>query len=98
MGVYYYCPSEGCSIGYFSSEFEIPKQELREFQNIQQGWLCFCFDISVAVYRSALREKNSEVIKKFVMQKTREGECACETRNPTGKCCLANFKRIEKEY
>ena len=35
-GVYYYCHSEGCFIGYFSSEFEILKQELREFQNIQQ--------------------------------------------------------------
>ncbi len=31
------------------------------------------------------------------MQRTKAGECACEIRNPSGQCCLANFKRLENE-
>ena len=35
---------------------------------------------------------------KVCMQRTKAGECACEIRNPSGQCCLANFKHLEYEW
>jgi len=37
-------------------------------------------------------------IKAFVIQQTKEGLCACESRNPSGRCCLADFRRLEQEH
>jgi len=94
---YYYCPSKQCSVGYFSSNGNtVPKQYLRSYSAIQEDKLCYCFDIDADQYSSALKANRAEPIKDFVIQRTKSGECACEIRNPSGQCCLANFKYLEK--
>ena len=95
---YFFCPSMQCNAGYFSSSVIIPKQQLRAFKPHQQNMLCYCFDISELQYRSALEAGTSDPIKAFVVEQTKSGTCACETRNPSGRCCLAAFKRLEKNY
>lgn len=98
-GGYYYCPVKACAAGYFSTDGRmIPKQQLKSAQNIQDDMLCYCFDISEAQYRLALQANNAESIKHFVIEQTRSGTCACEIRNPSGQCCLAKFKQIEREF
>jgi len=93
---YYFCPAKTCSVGYFSSAGNtIPKQHLRSYQAIQNDALCYCFDIDANHYLSAIKAHRAEPIKEFVMQRTKAGECACEIRNPSGQCCLVNFKRLE---
>lgn len=94
---YYFCPAKNCSIGYFSIAGNcIPKLHLRMYQEIQKEMLCYCFDIGADLYRSALCADNAASIKDFVIQRTKSGECACEFRNPSGQCCLAKFKLLEK--
>jgi len=96
---YYYCPTKDCSIGYFSiAGHSVSKPQLRTHQNIQKGTLCYCFDIDEKDYLTALSTKNTETIKNFVIKRTKSGECACKLRNPSGQCCLAKFKYLEKEY
>ena len=96
---YYYCPHKNCSVGYFTlTGLIIPKQHLRTVADIEYNKLCYCFDIDVAQYMSALEDKSAEAIKSFVIQLTKSGDCGCETRNPSGRCCLADFKKLEKEY
>ncbi|GAV20665.1 hypothetical protein MMIC_P1637 [Mariprofundus micogutta] len=97
-GDYFYCPSMECNTGYFSSSTFIPKQQLRAFKPHRQKMLCYCFDISESLYLSALESGVSEPIKTFVVRQTKSGSCACEVRNPSGRCCLADFKRREKSY
>lgn len=93
---YYFCPSEHCQVGYFSSTSVIAKHALKAHPQIQQGWLCYCFDLSEAQYRSALKTGSAETIKNFIIQQTKSGSCACEIKNPSGQCCLAKIKDIEK--
>ena len=92
---YYFCPTRSCNIGYFTTMKTIPKKQLLAFSKIQAGWLCYCFDISEAQYRSAVFARSSESLKKFVIRKTQSGLCACEIRNPSGQCCLAALKTQE---
>jgi len=85
-------------VGYFSTEGSIiPKQQLRTAGDIQEDRLCYCFDISEARYRLALQTHKAEPIKQFVIAQTRSGTCACDIKNPSGQCCLARFKQLEKE-
>lgn len=96
---YYFCPAKACAVGYFSNTGNaIPKQLLRSYQAIQNDALCYCFDIDAEQYLLALKAQRAEPIKDFVMQRTKAGECACEIRNPSGQCCLTNFKRLENEH
>ncbi|MGZ5054731.1 MAG: putative iron-sulfur cluster-binding metallochaperone [Methylobacter sp.] len=95
---YYFCSAKICLVGYFSSVNNIiPKQHLRSYQAIQNDALCYCFDIDANQYLSALKAHCAKHIKYFVIQRINAGECACEIRNPSGQCCLANFKRLENE-
>lgn len=93
---YYFCPAKTCPIAYFANAGNtIPKQHLRSYQAIQNDELCYCFDIDAEQYLAALKDRRAEPIKAFVMQRTKAGECACEIRNPSGQCCLTNFKHLE---
>ncbi|MDX8385182.1 MAG: hypothetical protein R8M11_01545 [Gallionella sp.] len=98
-GEYSFCPNPQCGVGYFSLSDTISKDKLRMFQRVSDGYetlLCYCFDVSQDGYLSALKAGEHEPIKHFVIQQTKLGACACEIRNPSGRCCLVNFKRLEK--
>lgn len=97
-GDYAFCANRDCNSGYFSASNMIPKISLRAFQSNQDVMLCHCFDVSESDYRTALQHGSSEAIKAFVVQQTKDKLCACESRNPAGRCCLASFKQMEKAY
>jgi len=95
---YAFCSNRDCTTGYFSVSDMIPKASLRVFRYDQEAMLCHCFDISESVYRIALGDGTAEAMKAFVVQQTKDGLCACESRNPSGRCCLASFKQMEKAH
>lgn len=94
---YYFCTNKACSVGYFSQPDKIiPLQHLRSFEDIKTDQLCYCFDINKTTYLTALSDQSAESLKNFIIQKTKSGDCACEIKNPSGQCCLAKFKQLEK--
>jgi len=95
---YAFCANRDCSTGYFSASHIIPKVLLRAFQSNQPSMLCHCFDISEPAYRKALQFGSAAKLKAFVVQQTKNKLCACELRNPSGRCCLADFKKMEDAY
>ncbi|WP_318024113.1 putative iron-sulfur cluster-binding metallochaperone [Ghiorsea bivora] len=97
-GDYAFCSNQDCTTGYFSAVTIISKSKLREFQSEKYTMLCHCFAISKPVYQTALNNGTAKAIKDFVVKQTKESLCACESRNPSGRCCLVNFTRMEKEH
>ena len=96
---YYYCTDNNCSVGYFSQQGKtISKTQLRAFTEPKNNKLCYCFDINLEQYVNSLKDGSAVTIKNFVIQKTKVGDCACEIRNPSGQCCLVNFKKLEKTF
>ncbi len=59
--------------------------------------LCYCFDIPEEDYREAMRNETGEEIRAFVVRQTAGKRCACDIRNPSGRCCLADFQRLMEE-
>jgi len=94
----FFCADASCSVGYFSAEGVVPQSELRGFRVDGEWLLCYCFDISVAQYQRALQQGEAAAIKAFVVQQTKMAHCACEVCNPSGRCCLADFKRLENAF
>ena len=91
---YYFCADISCKVGYFGSSMIFPKKKLIAWAELDQDLLCYCFNILSSDY---LLSKNPELIKNFVIQKTQAGLCACEIKNPSGQCCLAEFKALDKQ-
>jgi hypothetical protein len=87
---YYFCDDPECTAVYFGSDNTIiDVDRLRSGTvlkgNTEDALLCHCFGISM---QDAI---NDPALKTFVIEHTRDGACACETRNPSGRCCLKDF-------
>jgi len=86
---YYFCSDPNCEVVYFAQDnLTIAKSSLRTKVGIKEkmasSLICYCFGVTNE------KAKNKD-IKDFVIKKTKEKSCACETRNPSGRCCLKDF-------
>lgn len=89
---YYFCAAPDCDIVYFGEDQSVIKQAaLREpvghKQSGENKLICYCFGVTVADI------EHDASIKEFVVQQTKKGLCACEARNPSGRCCLNDFPK-----
>ncbi len=87
---YFFCAETVCDVVYFVEDnLLIRTNDLRQSVGLkdqtEQAILCYCFAISVA------DAKKNPALKQFVLDKTENKLCACEIRNPSGKCCLKDF-------
>lgn len=89
---YYFCDDPNCKVVYFGQDnFTVETMALRTTVGVkeqsQNSTLCYCFGVSLS------NANNDSNIKQFVTEKTKNGFCACEIRNPSGKCCLKDFPK-----
>jgi len=87
---YYFCDDPDCSVVYFAEDGSIIEQsELRTKIGIKvkpsNSTVCYCFDVNMNAAR------NSPEAKAFIVKNTKEHNCACDIRNPSGRCCLKDF-------
>ncbi len=69
------------------------RQEVGQKSNTSDRMLCYCFDIRESNVREELEKTGQSQSKAFVMELVKLKLCACEVRNPSGKCCLADFPK-----
>ncbi len=86
---YYFCDDPDCNVVYFAQDdATITGSSLRTRVGIKEksdsSLVCYCFGVSK-------KEATNKTIKDFVIKRTKEKGCACETRNPSGRCCLKDF-------
>lgn len=87
---YYFCGDPECDVVYFGDDDSvILKSQLRTRvgakERVGDALLCYCFGVSRADF-----DRNPGT-KDFVTAQTKAGLCACETSNPSGRCCLKDF-------
>ena len=93
---YYFCADPECQVIYFGEDESILDQSsLRTLVGVKHtaahSALCYCYGVSKNDYLN-----NPEIIE-FVKRETKSKSCACETSNPSGKCCLKDFKTLHAE-
>lgn len=91
---YFYCRTKGCDVVYFTEVGErLNKVDIRTHIGIKEqedsALICYCFGVSKAV--AAMKRE----VKDFVIKQTKESTCACETSNPSGRCCLKDFPKFK---
>jgi hypothetical protein len=99
---YYFCRTPGCDVVYFSEETgqRFTKADVRVRVSLKETEgpvvICYCFDFTEAMLRD---EPTS--IPELIKSRIKAGRCACEVKNPSGRCCLGEVnkavKRLMKE-
>ncbi len=89
---YYFCDDPDCDVVYFGLDGStICKEQLRTRVGIKEqdanAPVCYCFGVS-----KALASKDHQ-IREFVIRQTQTHHCACDIRNPSGRCCLKDFPK-----
>jgi hypothetical protein len=85
---YFFCDDPGCDIVYFGEDnATIKTSQLRTVAKGPFALLCHCFGVTRS---DALKDPG---IRNFVVEKTKQGLCSCDTSNPSGRCCLKDFPR-----
>lgn len=91
---YYFCNNPDCDVVYFSATNQIiTRAQLRtdvgQKDPSDSATLCYCFGLTRGEF---LRDKST---KAYIVDQTKNKTCACDSRNPSGRCCLKDFPRYE---
>ena len=63
------------------------------FKEGSEGWVCYCYHHSLRSLERELRETGESTVVAEITAEVQAGNCACDVRNPTGKCCLGEVQR-----
>ena len=91
---FWLCRDPTCEVVYFgSSEALISRRDLRTepgFKAGADGFVCYCF----LHRREELAARGGANVFEEVQRRVKAGDCACEVRNPSGKCCLKDLRKL----
>jgi restriction endonuclease Mrr len=55
--------------------------------------LCFCFGHTAESAREEIVTTGRSTVAERITTEVQAGNCSCEVKNPSGKCCLGDVKR-----
>lgn len=94
-----FCNSQECDVVYFSETSD--RTFLKSHLQVAVGMkgttgdrpLCYCFGHSVATITEELRTKGESDALEDIRQKMKDPGCLCESKNPSGSCCLGSVAK-----
>ena len=95
-GAYSFCADSTCPVVYFSESgptFATTDLRVSVWQKVLSGerTFCYCFGETEAAIRAEIARDGSSRAAERVRAHIQAGRCACEIRNPRGRCCLGEL-------
>ena len=97
-----FCRSADCDVVYFHPNSErLTKADVRVRVGLKEAQdpvsICYCFGFTEAMVVEEIRDTGKCTIPQRITAEVKAGNCACETRNPQGSCCLGNVTAAVKK-
>jgi hypothetical protein len=97
---YYFCEAADCEVVYFAADVEAPRF-LRKDLMVRIGAketadpipICYCFGFTRQDIWEEIRCTGRSTVAERITAEIAAGRCACEVKNPSGKCCLGDVKQ-----
>jgi hypothetical protein len=97
---YYFCDASDCDVVYFALEVEAPMFR-REDLVVRVGAketadplpVCYCFGFTREDIKNEIATTGHSTVADRIKAEVNAGNCACEVKNPSGKCCLGEVTR-----
>ena len=101
---YYFCESPDCDLVYFPSHGAAPRFHRGDLlvrvgvkEKVDPIPICYCFGVSRKDLWEEVERTGKSTLAENIRAEVKAGNCACELKNPSGKCCLGNVTRIVQE-
>lgn len=101
---YYLCATKGCDVVYFSANLDAPVYRHADLlvsvgvkQEDDAALVCYCFGVTRGQVREEVRRDGVSSSAARIKAEVKAGRCACELKNPSGKCCLGEVVRAVEE-
>jgi len=98
---YYHCETADCDVVYFAFDSQAPIFRRGDLL-IRVGAkeesdpipVCYCFGFTRKDIENEIAETGRCTVADRIAAEVTAGKCACEVKNPSGKCCLGNVMRV----
>lgn len=103
---FHYCKTSPCKAVYFRSDEILTQEDVSVSVGLKNSALvknyCYCFGWTQnKIEDDIIKTRTSNAINDIKSKMSSIG-CSCETKNPSGKCCMADVKelvaQIKKTY
>lgn len=97
---YYFCEAPACDVVYFASNPQSPafhRDNLLVRVGVKEKHdpitVCYCFGVTRQDIAEEVQQTGKSTIGERIKAEVKAGNCACEVKNPSGKCCLGDVNR-----
>ena len=96
---YFFDRTPSCDVVYFSNEARsyFQKDELTVRMGLKETEspipLCYCFGHTAESAREEIVANGRSTVAERITAEPQAGNCSCEVKNPSGKCCLGDVNR-----
>jgi hypothetical protein len=100
---YFFDPTPDCNVVYFSNQADsyFTKDALTVRVGIKESEppisICYCFGHTKESAREELRATGRSTVAERITAEVQAGNCSCDVKNPSGKCCLGDVHRVVKQ-
>lgn len=101
---YYFCEAPGCDVVYFAADpgaATFRRGDVLVRVGVKEpgdnALLCYCFGVTRNDIREEITRTGNSTATDRIRAEVKAGHCACEVKNPSGKCCLGNVTRAIQE-
>ena len=101
---YYFCSSPDCDVVCFPLDAEAPSFRRADL-TVRVGAketedplpVCYCFGFSRCDIWDEIQSTGKSTVAERITAEVEAGRCACEVKNPSGRCCLGDIVRSVKD-
>ncbi len=98
---FYYCKTPECDVVYFREKEVLVQKDLSVVVGLKNGAnpanMCYCFGWTKKRIKEDIKQNGkSRALDKIKSSMNTIG-CACEVKNPSGNCCMADISKFLKE-
>jgi len=101
---YYFCEAPDCDVVYFPIGPDAPvflRRDLLVRVGIKETAdpipVCYCFGFSRKDIQEEIAKTGRSTVAARITAEVKAGRCACEVKNPSGKCCLGAATRAVRD-
>jgi len=99
---YALCETPSCPVVYYAADgTEFEKNQVRVRVGLKETedpvMMCYCFRVTERMIREEVQRTGRSSASARIRAEVKEGNCRCEVQNPSGRCCLGDVIRAEKQ-
>ncbi len=99
---YYFCDASDCDVVYFALELEAPRFSREDLvirvgakETVDPVPVCY-FGFTREDIENEIAETGRSTVADRISAEVKAGSCACQVKNPSGKCCLGDVTRTAR--